>query len=248
MSDKAAVCPHCGTPYAPSPAPYPYQPATGQPATGGQSKSTAVIAIAAGIIALLLIGGGAALYFFYQRQQDVISSINAETDRYNDRLSSGDDTSIANDTPQPLGLPNFNGDFRSLVTRIEKSLGRGDANVSLFSTIISMGRLNSGNNMVRYDASDGVRYQLFFDINPRSSSASLTGIAVSVDADYSSAAINECQMLEDYLTANSDFSYDSYGMYRSCRDNYVSPGYSGSRVYAYIYKSYAPSKGNAPRK
>ena len=133
--------------------------------------------------------------------------------------------------------------FCELPFVIESQLARTGYNVDSFQDVLRKGKVTSGNNMIMYEHSDGVRYQFFFDESPRNSTAILTGIAISRQV---SSPHDACMQMDDAFEFNN-YSYYGYNLYRGSSGLVFSPGYKGKRVYCYIYMPHAPNKDAAPR-
>gem|GEM_PF-2511659 len=131
--------------------------------------------------------------------------------------------------------------FGQLPFVIERQLQQSGLNIAQFAEVKRLGTIRG--QMILYEHSDGVRYQLFFDESASSSSALLTGIAISRKSDDPSG---DCYHM-DYLLDNADYDDRGNIYYNSSTGMYFSPGYKNGRVYCYIYTSYAPSKDPAPR-
>lgn len=132
-------------------------------------------------------------------------------------------------------------EFGQLPFVIERQLQQSGFNIAQFAEVKSLGTIRG--QMILYEHSDGVRYQFFFDESVSSSSALLTGIAIS---RMSHDPSGDCYHM-DYLLDNADYDDRGNIYYNSSTGMYFSPGYKNGRVYCYIYTSYAPSKDPAPR-
>lgn len=136
------------------------------------------------------------------------------------------------------------GNFCELPFIIESQLQRTGLSVENFQDMLSRGTCKSDNNMIMYEHSDGVRYQFFFDESPYSSTALLTGIAISRQV---SSPYEACMQLDDIFERENYSNYGSNRFYSSSTGLVFSPGYKGKRVYCYIYMPNAPNKEAAPR-
>ena len=131
--------------------------------------------------------------------------------------------------------------FAQLPFEIQKQLQNISLNISSFSNVKQNGK--SQGNQIIYENNDGVRYQIFFDENVSSSTALVTGIAISRQTNNPSG---DCSYIDNRLK-NANYSSNGYVYYNNSTGMYFSPGYKNNRVYCYIYMSNAPSKDPAPR-
>lgn len=133
--------------------------------------------------------------------------------------------------------------FCELPFVIESQVESTGYSVDNFQDMLRKGRVTSGNNMIMYENSDGVRYQFFFDESPHHSTALLTGIAISRQV---SSPYDACMQM-DATFENNSYNYYGHNLYRGSSGLVFSPGYKGKRVYCYIYMPNAPNKEAAPR-
>lgn len=136
------------------------------------------------------------------------------------------------------------GNFCELPFIIESQLQCTGLSIENFQDMLIRGTCKSGNNMIMYEHSDGVRYQFFFDESPYSSTALLTGIAISRQV---SSPYEACMQMDDKFEWENYSNYGSNRFYSSNTGLVFSPGYKGKRVYCYIYMPNAPNKEAAPR-
>ena len=210
------------------------------------------------IVALLIVGIGVFIYLFVNNSngssQVGDTSNSSEVDELATAAISLDSAAAAIDlasadeaippassSGESFNRPYYGSDFTDFVVQLYKRLDSSGMTAGQFEDEINISKVSG--KQAKFEASDGIRYQMFFDKSPNNSSARLTGIAVSTTT-YDK--YDACESLEQHLSNNA--TYYDYNIWRTTNGIYVSPGYSNDRVYAYIYLPNAPNKDAAPRK